>query len=84
MTNRIEERRTTLTTYSLTLMQIKYALLKIVWRKREYQVTFQGSRVHVVDDQQAAVDFDNTETKWKPCGTHAMAAIRRAFDKPKT
>jgi hypothetical protein len=64
-------------------MQIKYALLRIVWRKQEYEVTFQDGRVRVVNHRRKEVEFDNAETKWKPCATHAMVAIRRAFgEKP--
>lgn len=67
------------------MMQIKYAIFRIVWNKQEYQVAFQDGIVQVANSDLKAVKYENGNSKWKPCVTHAEELVRLAFGgKPKT
>lgn len=60
-------------------MQVKYAIFRMVWSRREYQVAFQDGRVVVANDKVQVVTYDNKDAKWKPCATHAEEILRLAF-----
>lgn len=60
-------------------MQIKYAIFRLIWNRKEYQVAFQDGIVRVANPDLQVVDYDNVNAKWKPCATHAEELVRLAF-----
>lgn len=68
--------------YADELMKLKYATFRMTHGGKEYQIHFQDNNVRVVNQELQAVDFDNTNSKWRPCVTHASDLIRLAFREP--